>query len=96
VGVVSFGIQLAESCIKLHSFWESIEDAPHEIAAIKEDLQFLVSVFQRIESNEDPLGHCTIEGVYHCRVKVAVRIMDCITGQKDTDEIGIDGYRREI
>jgi hypothetical protein len=72
--VISFGVQLTETCIKLHNFWESIEDAPHEIAAIKEDLQLLISVFKRIESNENPLGQCTIKGVYHCRVKVAVCI----------------------
>ena len=88
--MISFGVQLTETCVKLHGFWESIEDAPHEIASIKEDLRFLISVFRRIESNENPLGQCTIEGVYHCRVKVAVGIPKIPTDPILTGEIGID------
>lgn len=71
--MVSVAIQLSEACIKLYMFWESIEDAPHEIAAVKEDLQYLISVFKRIETAEKPLGHCIAEGIRHCRIKVAVR-----------------------
>lgn len=58
--------------MKLYIFWECIEDAPHEIAAIKEDLQYLISVFKKVESAEKPLGHCIAEGIRHCRTKVTV------------------------
>jgi hypothetical protein len=70
--VVSVALQLSEVCVKLYLFWESIEEAPQEIAAIKEDLQYLISVFSRIESTEEPLGLCIAEGIRHCRTKVAV------------------------
>lgn len=72
LAVASITLQLSESCIKLYKFWESIEDAPHEILAIKGDLRYLISVFRRIESAEQPLGNSIIEGVRHCRIKVAV------------------------
>ncbi|KAF2032349.1 hypothetical protein EK21DRAFT_99003 [Setomelanomma holmii] len=52
LAVVSVAIQLSKICVKLYMFWESIEDAPQEIAAIKEDLQYLISVFKRIEGME--------------------------------------------
>jgi hypothetical protein len=66
--------QLTEACIKLYTFWETIEDAPLEIAAIKEDLRYLISVFKRVESHEDPLGSCLTEGIRHCRAKIAVSV----------------------
>lgn len=64
--------QLTEACIKLYTFWETIEDAPLEIVAIKEDLRYLISVFKRVESHNKPLGGCLAEGVQHCRAKIAV------------------------
>jgi hypothetical protein len=66
------GFQLSETCVKLYHFWESIKEAPEEIAAIKEDLRYLISVFRRVESAGQPLGPCIAEGVRHCRIKVAV------------------------
>jgi hypothetical protein len=69
---VSVAFQLSDVCLRLYTFWESIEDAPQEVAAVKEDLQYLISVFKRIESAEKPLGHCIAEGIRHCRFKVAV------------------------
>lgn len=70
--MVSVAIQLSEVCVKLYMFWEAIEDAPQEVAAIKEDLQYLISVFKRIESTEARNSRCIREGVQHCRIKVAV------------------------
>jgi len=64
--------QLTEACIKLYTFWETVEDAPREIIAIKEDLRFLISVFQRVESSGNNLDGCLAEGVQHCRAKIAV------------------------
>jgi hypothetical protein len=72
IAVVSVAFQLAETCIKLHDFWESVEDAPHEIAAIREDLQYLISVFKEIERNEHQSGQCVAEGTLYCRNKIAV------------------------
>lgn len=70
--VVSVALQLSEVCVKLYLFWESIEEAPQEIAAIKEDLRYLISVFRRIESAGEAPGLCIAEGIRHCRTKVAV------------------------
>jgi hypothetical protein len=64
--------QLTEACIKLYTFWETVEDAPREIIAIKEDLRYLISVFKTVESHSNPLGSCLAEGVQHCRAKIAV------------------------
>jgi hypothetical protein len=64
--------QLAEACIKLYAFWETVEDAPREIIAIKEDLRYLISVFKTFESHGNPLGSCLSEGVQHCCAKIAV------------------------
>jgi hypothetical protein len=74
IAVVSVAFQLTEACIKLYKFWESIEDAPHEIAAIKEDLQYLIFVFKRVESGGYASGQCVAEGLHSCRKKVAVCI----------------------
>ncbi|KAH7080966.1 hypothetical protein FB567DRAFT_562483 [Paraphoma chrysanthemicola] len=74
LAVVSVALQLSEVCFKLYLFWEAIEDAPHEIATIKEDLRYLTSVFKRIETAERPLGGCIAEGMQHCQIKVAPRI----------------------
>ncbi|KAF9700525.1 hypothetical protein EKO04_001240 [Ascochyta lentis] len=71
LAVVSVAFQLTEACVKLYRFWESVEDAPIEIAAIKEDLRYLISVFKRVESNNIPSGDCIAEGIKHCRVKIA-------------------------
>ncbi|OAG13564.1 hypothetical protein CC77DRAFT_1067776 [Alternaria alternata] len=71
LAIISVAFQLTEACIKLHTFWETVEDAPGEIAAIKEDLRYLISVFKRVESHSNPLGSCLAEGVQHCRAKIA-------------------------
>ncbi|KAF3034602.1 hypothetical protein E8E12_004361 [Didymella heteroderae] len=71
LAVISVAFQLTEACIKLYTFWETVEDAPLEIAAIKEDLRYLISVFKRIESHEHPVGSCLAEGIHHCRAKIA-------------------------
>ncbi|KAI4642043.1 uncharacterized protein J4E79_011569 [Alternaria viburni] len=72
LAVISVAFQLTEACIKLYTFWETVEDAPREIIAIKEDLRFLISVFQKVESHGNSLGGCLAEGVQHCRAKIAL------------------------
>jgi len=42
LAVISVAFQLTEACIKLYTFWETVEDAPQEIIAIKEDLRYLI------------------------------------------------------
>lgn len=76
--MISVAFQLTEACIKLYRFWESVEDAPIEIAAIKEDLRYLISVFKRVECTENPLESCLAEGVQHCRAKIAVSLHSAI------------------
>jgi len=63
---------IAESCIKIYNFWESIEDGPQEIAAIKENLQYLISIFREIESNSSRVGDCILEGIQYCRLRIVV------------------------
>ncbi|KAH3964989.1 hypothetical protein HBI56_149970 [Parastagonospora nodorum] len=70
IAVVSIALQLTESCIKLYKFWESIEDGPQEIAAIREDLQYLISIFREIESNNGHVGDCILEGIQYCRIRI--------------------------
>ncbi|KAH8704359.1 hypothetical protein GQ44DRAFT_820019 [Phaeosphaeriaceae sp. PMI808] len=70
LAVVSVAFRLTEACIKLYRFWESVEGAPHEIATIKDDLQYLISIFKRIESSNHSLGDCIVEGIQHCQIKV--------------------------
>jgi hypothetical protein len=72
--VVSVAFQLTEACIKLYRFWESVEDAPQEVAAINEDLQYLISIFKRIESQNSSPDDCIAEGIRYCRSKVLVRL----------------------
>ena len=64
--------QLTEACIKLYKFWETVKDAPQEINTIKDDLSFLISVFERVESHGDTLGSCLAECLKHCRAKIEV------------------------
>jgi hypothetical protein len=72
IAVISVAFQLTEACIKLYKFWESIEDGPQETTAIREDLFYLISIFREIESNDNPLGDCIVEGIQQCRTKVTV------------------------
>lgn len=72
LAVISVAFQLTEACIKLYAFWETVEDAPLEIASIKEDLRYLISVFKRVESHDNARGSCLAEGIRHCRAKITV------------------------
>jgi hypothetical protein len=73
IAVISVAFQLTEACIKLYRFWEEVEDGPQEVKAIQEDLQYLISIFRKIESNDSHVGECVMEGMQHCQVKVLVR-----------------------
>lgn len=59
--------------MKLYKFWNSVEDAPQDIAAINEDLQYLISVFKKIQSTKGAVGECVAEGIQHCWGKLLVR-----------------------
>jgi hypothetical protein len=72
IAIVSVAVQLTEACIKLYKFWESVEHSPQEVAAIRDDLQYLISIFREIESNNNPAGDCIVEGIRRCRIKVIV------------------------
>jgi hypothetical protein len=64
--------QLTKACIKLYTFWETVEDAPREIIAIKENLRYSISVFKIVEFHGNHLGSCLAEGVEHYSAKIAV------------------------
>jgi hypothetical protein len=72
IAVISVALQLTEACIKLYKFWDEVEDAPQEVKAIREDLQYLISIFGKIESNENRVGECVVQGMQHCQSKVLV------------------------
>jgi hypothetical protein len=72
IAVISVAFQLTEACIKLYRFWEEVEDGPQEVKAIQEDLQYLISIFGKIESSENHVGECVMEGMQHCQAKVLV------------------------
>lgn len=41
---------------------------------MKEDLHYLSSVFGKIDLDQAMFGKCVVEGIRHCRYKVAVRL----------------------
>lgn len=59
----------------MYRFWESVEDAPQEIASVKEDLRYLISVFKRIESSNHAVGSCIADGIRYCQLKVVVSVI---------------------
>lgn len=56
IAVASIAIQLADSIKKLCDFWESIKDAPEEIATLVQELKLLDLVLKKIHVNEEKFG----------------------------------------
>jgi hypothetical protein len=96
IAIVSVAFQLTEACIKLYKFWESVDDSPQEVAAIRDDLQYLILIFKEIESNNNPVGHCIVEGVQRCRIKVKVGCQLFAERQTYSHRLGTNHNRREI
>lgn len=69
LAVVSVAIQLAEVCIRLHHFWESVRDAPKEVALITHDLRLLSSILEEVDRC-GPHSATVTMGLDSCLVKV--------------------------
>jgi hypothetical protein len=71
--VVSLATQLAESCSKLYNFWNSIQDAPQDVAVVTHDLMLLSTMLKEIADSEvDPSA--TVEvALQSCRAKLKVQ-----------------------
>jgi len=72
MAVVSLAMQIAEGCKTLHYFWESIRDAPEEIAIIMEDLEYLQSVVQDIARDKSEISAPVLVGLKCCQAKLHV------------------------
>jgi len=65
LAVVSLALQLADNVQRLVDFWDSVKDAPAEVAEIRSHLRILGEVLRSIESDSqhwltddgDSLGH---------------------------------------
>ena len=64
-------IQLADGCIKLHQFWESVRGAPAEVALIMDDLMLLKTVVRDI-SRDKQLAPSVAVGLECCLTKILV------------------------
>ncbi|CAG8960171.1 hypothetical protein HYFRA_00010650 [Hymenoscyphus fraxineus] len=56
IAVASIAIQLAEGIKKLCDFWESIKDAPEDIATLVQELRLLDLVLKKMHINEEKYG----------------------------------------
>lgn len=69
---VSLSLQIADSCAKLYRFWDSIRDAPHEVAAILQDLQYLATVVDNIARDTTERGSSVAMGLQCCQSTMKV------------------------
>jgi hypothetical protein len=51
IAVISLGLQLANSVQRLVDFWDSVKDAPSEVAEIRSQLKVLGALLRSIESD---------------------------------------------
>jgi hypothetical protein len=65
-------IQVAESCVKLYLFWESIREAPEEVGAIVEDLKYLATVMQDIARTKSNVASSVRAGLELCLKRMEV------------------------
>lgn len=73
IAIVSIPLQLAETCTKLHNFWNSIQDAPQDVTFITNDLTILSMMLKDIPaSNIDP-SPAVDATLKSCRNKLNVR-----------------------
>jgi hypothetical protein len=57
---MSLAIQLVSEVEKLRAFWESVQDAPRDVAYIKRDLNLLSSIIARTASQEQSCGRLDV------------------------------------
>ncbi|OBT53430.1 hypothetical protein VE04_06667 [Pseudogymnoascus sp. 24MN13] len=85
IAVVSLAIQLAESVKKLHSFWESVKDAPKHFCAIQTDLRLLSTILEKIDREEDLSDPYIRDVLKNCEGQVAslvATVSDIVPGFK--------------
>ncbi|TVY81433.1 hypothetical protein LSUE1_G001778 [Lachnellula suecica] len=80
LAVVSVAVQLADGCIKLYMFWDSIKGAPEEVAGVMDDLLLLSTVLEDISSHKRLAPSVTV-GLRCCLTKV--RELNCIVEEFD-------------
>ena len=70
--VVSLAIQLADSIVKLHEFWESVQEAPEDVQNMCAELGVLSSVLSEIaiEAQHQPPHDTLITVLKQCSVKI--------------------------
>ncbi len=59
--------------MKLYHFWESIQDAPEDVATIMEDLQHLSSLLSDIGFSKSDMAPSVAVGLECCKSKIGVR-----------------------
>ena len=69
-------MQLADGCIKLYNFWDSIRDAPEEVAVIMDDLMLLSTVLRDISREKQQAPAVTL-GLECCKTKILVGTNMC-------------------
>ena len=65
-------MQLGDACMKLYHFWESVRDAPDEVAVIMDNLLYLSTVLKDI-AHDKQLAPSVVVGLECCQSKVRVR-----------------------
>src|ERR1700739_2179627 len=76
IAVVSLAMQLANGCTKLYQFWNSIRDAPEEVAVIMDDLRLLATVLRDISHDKQQAPAVTL-GLECCQTKILVGANMC-------------------
>ncbi|RYP46935.1 hypothetical protein DL768_006918 [Monosporascus sp. mg162] len=80
--VISVAIQLADGCIRLRNFWESVRDAPGGVAVITHDLRLLSAVLEDV-SRGGLSSPAVVMGLNSCLVKI--QRLSAIVAESDLD-----------
>ena len=84
---------MAQSCIQLYEFWESMQDAPAAVQVIKNDLMLLARVLKdlSVEVDLSPAVTFTLDA---CKVKVDVSLQIPIPSYSFVSRIDINDDNR--
>ena len=69
----SVAVRLAEGCVKLYQFWESIQEAPEVVAEIMSDLNLLSAILLDI-SHQEERRPAVSRGLESCEAKLLVSL----------------------
>jgi hypothetical protein len=70
VGVISLSIQLAESLHKVKSFYESVKNAPPQVAELIEEIEIMQDILGDLETGSQGVGVASTPTIRRC-MKVA-------------------------